>query len=138
MSTLRSLAILALVASCGHKAAPTSEWCMTYVNQLRSRATADIDWMKQNETSRRHGTEELLSMVQSDPAIEVAFKACSDADDDDADHVAARRLSLHDWQAKISAYVFQHSNAALDDQQAKELAQLVEQLVEAYTEPAPH
>jgi hypothetical protein len=104
---------------------------------VRTRATADVEAMMLNEASHRQGAEDLLAMVGSDPAINVAFKVCSDADDDDADRVAVRNLRVLDLQTKISNYVLSHGNAALDEPQAKELKQLIEQLAETYTAMAP-
>ena len=68
---MRSLAILALAAGCSHKSAPTTEWCQTYCNELRVRAAGDVRAMTLNEDNRRHGAQELLAMVGSDPAINV-------------------------------------------------------------------
>jgi hypothetical protein len=137
LRAMRSLAILALAVGCSHRYPPTSEWCLTYLNGLRTRATADVQAMTLNDASHRHGAEELLTMVGSDPAINVAFEVCADADDDDADRVAARNLRVLDLQTKISNYVLVHGNAALDEPQAKELGRLVEQLAETYTAQSP-
>ena len=134
---MRSLVILALAVGCSHKSAPTSKWCQSYLNALRLRAAGDVHAMTLNEANRRHGAQELLAMIGSDPAINVAFDVCSDANDDPPARWEARSLRVIDLQAKISSYVIVHSDAALDEAQAKELLQLVEQLANTYTDSAP-
>ena len=134
---MRSLVILALAAGCSHKSAPSGEWCQTYLDELRLRAAGDIRAMTLNEDNRRHGAQELLAMVGSAPAINVAFKVCSDAAGDPAARVGARNLRVIDLQMKISDYVIVHTDAGLDEAQAKQLEQLVEQLANTYTDPAP-
>lgn len=135
---MRSLVVLALAAGCNQHSAPTSKWCQTYVNELRLRAAGDVHAMTLNEANRRHGAEELRAMVGSDPAINVAFNVCSDAARDSPERSEARSLRLIDLQAKISSYVIVHSDAALDETQAKQLGQLVEQLADTYTDQAVH
>jgi len=134
---MRSLIVLALAAGCSHKSAPTNKWCQSYLNELRLRAAGDVNAMTLNEVSRRLGAEELRAMVGSDPAINVAFNVCSDAVDDPPARYGERGLRVIDLQAKILSYVNVHSDVALDEIQAKQLVQLVEQLADAYTDSAP-
>jgi hypothetical protein len=132
---VRSLVVLVLAAGCGHKAAPTSDWCFKYINDLRVRGAADVRAMTSHEGDRR-AADALLAMVGSGPALEVAFDACSDADGDLADVVDTRKSRVAAQQSQIATYVSQHTSAPLDDSQAKELVHLIEQLATAYTDPA--
>jgi hypothetical protein len=132
---MRSLVVLVLAAGCGHKAADTSEWCLKYINHVRARGTADVKAMTAAD-DRQTGANGLLGMVGSDPALEVAFDACSDADGDLGDVIDKRRIAVVEAQKRIASYVTSHASAPLDDSQAKELVHLVEALTTAYTDPA--
>lgn len=129
---MRLLVILVL-AACSHKSAPTSEWCKTYVDELRVRGARSVEQMTKTENFRRHGSEELLAMVGFDPAIDVAFNACSDAAGDSLARAETRKLRVNDLQAQIARFVLR--DTALDAAQAKQLGLLVEQLATAHSEP---
>jgi hypothetical protein len=133
---MRPLVVLVLAAACGHKAAPTSDWCFKYINDVRVRGDAAVRAMTSNEADRRGAANFLLAMVGPGPALEVAFDACSDADGDLAEVVDTRKSRVAGQQSLIASYVSQHTSAPLDDAQAKELVHLIEQLATAYTDPA--
>ena len=134
---MRLLVILALASGCGRKTAPTTEWCSTYVRELRQHATHEIDSMTQDGSLRRRGAEELVAQLGFSPANDVVTKVCSDANEDSPDHAEWRTLRINDLRAKIVDYVLIHSDAGLDKAQATELAQLVEQFASTYTDPDP-
>ena len=122
---MRSLVILALAAGCSHKSAPTGEWCLSYLNDFRARAAADI--LALNDATHR---DELLAMVGADPARTVAFNACSDADGDTEEQRRARDQHVVDAAHAVTLYVLTHVPA-----DPKELQALVTQLADAYTIP---
>jgi len=125
---MRSLVIFALAAGCSHKSAPTSEWCLSYLNDFRARASADI--LALNDAAHR---DELLAMVGADPARTVAFNVCSDADEDTDERRQARGQRVVDASHAVTLYVLTH--VPLGD--PKELQALVTQLADAYTVPNP-
>ena len=124
---MRSLVILALAAGCSHKSAPTGEWCLSYLNDFRARAAADV--LALNDATHR---DELLAMVGTDPARIVAFNACSDADEDTGDKRQARDQRVVDAAHAVTLYVLTHVPA-----DPKELQALVTQLADTYTVPIP-
>lgn len=124
---MRCLLVVALVAGCSHKSAPTSEWCLSYLNDFRARAAADVTALA-DATHR----DELLAMVGSDPAHAIAFAACSDADGDAPEVREARAQRVIDLQHEVTLYVLSHAVA-----DPRELQALITQLADAYTIPDP-
>jgi hypothetical protein len=109
---MRSLVVLVLAAACGHKAAPTSDWCFKYINDVRVRGDAAVRAMTSNEADRRGAANFLLALVGPGPALEVAFDACSDADGDLAEVVDTRKSRVAAQQSLIATYVSQHTSAS--------------------------
>ncbi len=124
---MRRFVLIAVLAGCSHKSAPTTDWCLSYLNDFRSRAAADVAAL--GDATRR---EDLLAMVGSDPAHTIAFDVCSDADEDTPERHEARKQHVIDLQKSVTLYVLSHAVA-----NPTELQALVTQVANMYTDPFP-